>query len=72
MFRWQNIMRFVNKETLLEEHAKQSSLSWPDASMACMFLSEGRGVKVKARVQAPSRRWGEYLSASFNSPRQLL
>lgn len=24
MFRWQNIMRFVNKETLLEEHAKQS------------------------------------------------
>ena len=24
MFRWQNIMRFVNKETLLEEHEKQS------------------------------------------------
>lgn len=24
MFRWQNIMRFVNKETLLEEHVKQS------------------------------------------------
>ena len=24
MFRWQNIMRFVNKETLLEAHAKQS------------------------------------------------
>ena len=24
MFRWQNIMRFVNKETLLEEHARQS------------------------------------------------
>ena len=25
MFRWQNIMRFVNKETLLEEHEEPQS-----------------------------------------------
>ena len=24
MFKWQNVMRFVNAETLLQEHQKQS------------------------------------------------
>ena len=42
----------------------------PEERIACMFLSDGRGVSVNAFLQAFSRRSGVYLSASFKSPVQ--